>query len=160
GASARNTKAIHPLAARRRPDELASIGPHRRRGEVQVKGRNVWLALGVLLGSYGMVVGGRAAAVAAVRWLSRGEAPARSELLAVVAGGAEERLVSALTLMKQGFAPALLTSEPDRVKQLYERGEREPPSWTLLTCPARVGSTLDDAHCIRQVVVQKEVRSI
>jgi len=96
----------------------------------------------------------RIAAPGVARWLAAAESPIKSDLLIVVSGGAEERLISAAELFHKGYAPWILVTDPDpppdeAVEILEEMGV---PAARVISCPGTVSSTLDDAACIRDVL--------
>ena len=98
----------------------------------------------------------RLAAPGVARWLVRAEPPVAADLLVVVSGGAEERLLSAAELFRDGYAPWILVTDPDpppdeAVDILDELGV---PSSRVLACKGTVASTLDDAACIRDVLAE------
>ncbi len=104
----------------------------------------------------------RTGATAAVRWLSTCSTPGPADLLVVVGGGAEERLVTGADLFRHGYAGMILVTEPSglaRIQTMLEEAPGLAPG-KLAGCPGRVASTVDDALCIRQLTEEKGFRSI
>jgi uncharacterized SAM-binding protein YcdF (DUF218 family) len=96
----------------------------------------------------------RLAAPGVARWLAAGEPPVASDLLIVVSGGAEERLVSAAGLFHEGYAPWILVTDPDPTpdEAVEILGEMGVPAVRVISCPGTVSSTLEDAICIRDIL--------
>jgi uncharacterized SAM-binding protein YcdF (DUF218 family) len=91
-----------------------------------------------------------------------GEAPKSSELIVVLAGGARERLLTALDLYRGGFAPAIMITDPygfpdSQMRELVAAGV---PERALLVPPLAATTTVEDARCIREVVLRKGLRSL
>jgi uncharacterized SAM-binding protein YcdF (DUF218 family) len=118
----------------------------------------------LILAAFGLfLLGSWLAAVAAAGWLVQvGQAPEPSDLMVVVAGGADERLVTAGALYRRGFAPRILMtdlpgSRGERSRRLAQEGV--PPD-RMVGCPAPVSSTRGDAACIRDVAAGMGARSL
>ncbi len=95
-------------------------------------------------------------------WLMVGEAPRNCELIVVLAGGARERLLTALELYRGGFAPAIMITDPYGFPdvQMRELAEAGVPERALLPPSSAATTTLEDAWCIREVVLRKGLRSL
>ncbi len=95
-------------------------------------------------------------------WLLTGEEPRPSDLIVVLAGGARERLLTALELYRMGAAPAIMITDmygyPDAM--MRELALEGVPLRALVPPPRAASSSLEDALSIREVVIRQELRSV
>lgn len=98
----------------------------------------------------------------ATSWLYDPEPPVASDLLVILGGGSEERLLTGLDLYRAGLAPMILITDgagfPDtEMEHLEEQGV---PARSLVAPLRPATSTYEDALTIRQVVLRKSLNSI
>ncbi len=95
-------------------------------------------------------------------WLMVGEAPRPSELIVVLAGGARERLLTALDLYRSGLAPAIMITDPYGFpdSQMRELAAAGVPERALHPPPCVSTTTVEDALCIREIILRKRLRSL
>lgn len=97
----------------------------------------------------------------ATGWLVQADSPVRSDMIVVMAGGSRERVQAALELYRAGLAPALLitgqTSPEPEIRFLVDGGV---PPQAIEGPPRGSSSTWEEAQVIRQVIVNKELKSI